>query len=131
MDQASDTARDFVLLEDWLNEGAPLAGPVARECLVGWYGENVPGRGAWVVGGRKIVPKKIKTPSLVMIPSGDRIVPPASAIALVDPKRGLKNATRIDLPLGHIGMVVSGRARALCWAQLIDWLTALKTASRG
>ena len=130
MDQASDTARDFVLLEDWLNEGAPLAGPVARECLVGWYGENVPGRGAWVVGGRKIVPKKIKTPSLVMIPSGDRIVPPASAIALVDSKRGLKNATRIDLPLGHIGMVVSGRARELCWAPLIDWLTALKTASR-
>jgi polyhydroxyalkanoate synthase subunit PhaC len=130
MDQASDTARDFVLLEDWLNEGAPLAGPVARECLVGWYGENVPGRGAWVVGGRKIVPKKIKTPSLVMIPSGDRIVPPASAIALVDPKRGLKNATRIDLPLGHIGMVVSGRARELCWTPLIDWLTALKTASR-
>jgi polyhydroxyalkanoate synthase subunit PhaC len=130
MDQASDTARDFVLLEDWLNEGAPLAGPVARECLVGWYGENVPGRGAWVVGGRKIVPKKIKTPSLVMIPSGDRIVPPASAIALVDSKRGLKNATRIDLPLGHIGMVVSGRARELCWTPLIDWLTALKTASR-
>jgi polyhydroxyalkanoate synthase len=130
LDPASDNARDFVLLEDWLNEGAPLAGPVARECLVGWYGENVPGRGAWVVGGRKIVPRKIKTPSLVMIPSGDRIVPPASASALADPKRGLKNATRIDLPLGHIGMVVSGRARELCWTPLIEWLAALKTASR-
>ena len=130
MDQAGDNARDFVLLEDWLNEGAPLAGPVARECLVGWYGENVPGRGAWVVGGRKIVPRKIKTPSLVMIPSGDRIVPPASASALVDPKRGLRNATRIDLPLGHIGMVVSGRARELCWTPLIEWIAALKTAGR-
>lgn len=131
MDQAGDNARDFVLLEDWLNEGAPLAGPVARECLIDWYGENVPGRGAWVVGGRKIVPKKIKVPSLVMIPSGDRIVPPASASALADPQRGLKDATRIDLPLGHIGMVVSGRARALCWTPLIEWLAALKTAGRG
>jgi len=37
----------------WLNEGAPLAGPVARECLVGWYGENVPGRGAWVVAAAR------------------------------------------------------------------------------
>ena len=29
------------------------------------------------------------------------------------PKRGFRNAARLDLPLGHIGMV-SGRARDLC-----------------
>ena len=40
-------------------------------------------------------------------------------------KRGLKNATRLDLPLGHIGMVVSGRARDLCWTPLMDWLDGL------
>ena len=122
MDQEGDSARDFVLLEDWLNDGAPLAGPVARECLVGWYGDNIPGSGKWVVGGRRIVPAKINVPSLVMIPSGDRIVPPLSAAALADPVRGLRHATRRDVPLGHIGMVVSGRARDLCWAPLIDWL---------
>lgn len=124
MDQASEGAREFVLLEDWINGGAPLAGPVARECLVGWYGENLPGTGRWVVGDKRVVPPKIARPSLVMIPSGDRIVPPLSAAALADPRRGLKNATRIDLPLGHIGMVVSGRARELCWTPLIDWLKA-------
>ena len=125
MDQQGDAARDFVLLEDWLNDGAPLAGPVARECLIGWYGDNLPGSNKWVVGGKRIVPSRITRPSLVMIPSGDRIVPPLSAAALVDPKRGLKNATRLDLPLGHIGMVVSSRARDLCWTPLIDWLKAL------
>ena len=125
MDQQGDHARDFVLLEDWLNDGAPLAGPTARECLVGWYGQNLPGTNKWVVGGRRIVPSKIRKPALVMIPSGDRIVPPLSAASLVDPKRGLKNATRLDLPLGHIGMVVSGRARDLCWTPLMDWLDGL------
>jgi polyhydroxyalkanoate synthase subunit PhaC len=124
MDQTGEHAREFVLLEDWLNDGAPLAGPVASECLLGWYGDNLPGSGKWVVGGKRIVPSKIKRPALVMIPSGDRIVPPLSAAALVDPKRGLKNATRLDLPLGHIGMMVSGRARELCWTPLIDWLKA-------
>ncbi|HEY4165998.1 MAG TPA: alpha/beta fold hydrolase [Reyranella sp.] len=124
LDPQSDSARDFVLLEDWLNEGAPLAGPTARDCLIGWYGDNLTGEGRWVVGGKKIVPRKITRPALVMIPSGDRIVPPLSAAALADPKRGLKNATRVDLPLGHIGMVVSGRARELCWTPLIDWLKA-------
>src|SRR4029077_5056679 len=122
MDQTGEHAREFVLLEDWLNDGAPLAGPVARECLVGWYGDNLPGSDKWIVGGKRIVPSKIARPSLVMIPSGDRIVPPLSASALADGKRGLKNVTRIDLPLGHIGMVVSGRARELCWTPLLDWL---------
>jgi len=124
MDPQSESARDFVLLEDWLNEGAPLAGPTARECLLGWYGDNLPGTDRWAVGGKRIVPRKITKPALVMIPSGDRIVPPLSAAALADPKRGLRNATRLDLPLGHIGMVVSSRARELCWTPLIDWLKA-------
>ena len=125
MDAAGEPAREFVLLEDWLNGGAPLAGPTARECLVGWYGDNLTGTGKWTVGGRRIQPRKIKTPSLVMIPSGDRIVPPLSAAALADPKKGLKKATRLDVPLGHIGMVVSGRAHELCWTPLIGWLKAL------
>ena len=119
-----------MLLEDWLNDGAPLAGPTARDCLIGWYGDNLPGTNKWVVGGKRIVPSKIRKPALVMIPSGDRIVPPLSAAALVDPRRGLKNATRIDLPLGHIGMVVSGRARELCWTPLIDWLGTLGSGAQ-
>jgi polyhydroxyalkanoate synthase len=125
LDQDSELAREFVLLEDWINGGPPLAGPVARECLIGWYGDNLPAAGKWIVDGKRILAAKITKPALVMIPSGDRIVPPQSAAALVDPARGLKNATRLDLPLGHIGMVVSGRARELCWTPLIDWLNAI------
>ena len=83
---------------------------------------QLPGAGKWTVGGRRIVPSRINVPSLVMIPSGDRIVPPLSAAALAEPNRGLKRVTRLDLPLGHIGMVVSGRARDLCWTPLSDWL---------
>lgn len=130
MDQQGESAREFVLLEDWLNDGAPLAGPTARECLVGWYGDNLPGAGKWMVGGRRIVPSRINVPALVMIPSGDRIVPPLSAAALAEPKRGFRNVTRLDLPLGHIGMVVSGRAPALCWTPLIDWLDAIPAKRR-
>jgi len=130
MDQQGASAREFVLLEDWLNDGAPLAGPTARECLVGWYGDNQPGRGQWTVGGKRIVPSKINVPALVMIPSGDRIVPPLSAAALAEPRRGFRNVTRLDLPLGHIGMVVSGRARELCWTPLIDWLKAIPPKRR-
>src|SRR3546814_13388537 len=51
LDPDSAKARHFVALEDWLNDGVPLAASVARECLVGWYGRNTPARGAWRIGG--------------------------------------------------------------------------------
>lgn len=130
MDQDSASASDFVLLEDWLNDGAPLAGPTARDCLIGWYRDNLPGSGQWTVGDRRIVPSRMNVPALVMIPSGDRIVPPLSAAALADPVKGLRGATRVDLPLGHIGMVVSGRARELCWEPLMDWLANIPAKQR-
>jgi polyhydroxyalkanoate synthase len=130
MDPQSQPAREFVLLEDWLNDGAPLAGPAARECLIGWYGDNHPGKGQWTVGGRRIVPRRLNVPALVMIPSGDRIVPPLSAAALAEPGRGFRTVVRHDLPLGHIGMMVSGRARDLCWTPLFDWLRAIPAKRR-
>jgi polyhydroxyalkanoate synthase len=121
MDMASDAARDFVLLEDWLNDGAPLPGPVARDCLLGWYGENLPGTSRWMVAGHAVRPRHIQTPALIVIPANDRIVPPLSAAALAGPD-GLPNATRLDLPLGHIGMMVSSGAAKRCWRPVFDWL---------
>ena len=76
------------------------------------------------------MPRRVNVPALVMIPSGDRIVPPLSAAALAEPGRGFRAVTRHDLPLGHIGMVVSGRARELCWTPLFDWLGAMPAKRR-
>ncbi|HJQ56995.1 MAG TPA: alpha/beta fold hydrolase [Vineibacter sp.] len=130
MDMASDAARDFVLLEDWLNEGAPLPGPVARDCLLDWYGENLPGSGRWMVAGSAVRPRDIAVPSLIVIPANDRIVPPLSAAALTGP-HGLPNATRMDLPLGHIGMMVSGGAPKRCWRPVFDWLASQASPRSG
>jgi polyhydroxyalkanoate synthase len=124
LDAASPEAREFVLLEDWLNDGAPVSGPMALDCLVGWYGNNTPGRGQWMVGGEPVDPRRLQVPSLVVVPGQDRIVPPASAQALADPVCGIANAQRIDLALGHIGMMVSGRSPQLLWQPLIDWIAA-------
>src|SRR3546814_8289121 len=51
LDAASRQAEEFVALEDWLNDGVPLAAPVARECLGRWYGDNAPARGHWRLAG--------------------------------------------------------------------------------
>ena len=55
--QDSERARLFVALEDWLNDGVPLAAEVARACLGEWYGENAPARGNWRIAGLPVDPR--------------------------------------------------------------------------
>ncbi|MCA0201589.1 MAG: alpha/beta hydrolase, partial [Proteobacteria bacterium] len=74
LDPSSEEARRFIELEDWLNEGVPLAGPVMKEVLGAWYGSNDPARGAWRVSGTLIDPARITAPTLALIPGQDRIV---------------------------------------------------------
>src|SRR3546814_2051767 len=56
LDAASRKAEEFVALEDWLNDGVPLAAPVARECLGRWYGDNATARGQWRLAGCPVDP---------------------------------------------------------------------------
>ncbi|HLI21341.1 MAG TPA: alpha/beta fold hydrolase [Stellaceae bacterium] len=121
MPEDSGAAQRFVALEDWLNDGVPLAIPVARECLGGWYGEDLPGRGAWRVGGTRILPSAVDLPALVVVPAQDRIVPPATAAVLADE---LPQAERLTPRLGHIGMVVARDAPKAVWEPLAAWLSA-------
>src|SRR6185437_4308257 len=105
-------ARHFVAVEDWLNDGVPLALPVARECLAGWYGADRPARNLWRIAGRPVLPHRIEQPALVVVPGQDHIVPPASAEALA---LALPAAERLVPPLGHIGMIVGRRAPDEVW----------------
>lgn len=119
LDQNGPAAEAFVALEDWLNDGVPLAAPVARECLGAWYGENSPQRGLWRVDGRAMRPADLAVPSLHLIPERDRIVPPDSALALATACPG----AAIARPhAGHIGMVASAGAPARVWTPLSAWL---------
>jgi polyhydroxyalkanoate synthase len=122
LDAASAEARNFVALEDWLNDGVALTLPVADEAMLGWYEANLPGQGKWSVGGTPIDPAVLNVPSLVVVPSGDRLVPPQSAAAIL-PR--LRHPTRLDIPLGHIGMVVGRSAERALWAPLADWILAV------
>ena len=122
MDQDSPAARDFVALEDWLNDGVPLGAHLARETLGGWYGANTPGRGAWHVCGQAVDPAALSVPAFVASPHADRIVPPASALPLA---RLIPRAVLHQPAAGHVGMVAGPRARDVLWLPLLDWLRRL------
>jgi polyhydroxyalkanoate synthase len=121
LDPNGDKARAFVALEDWVNDGVPLAAAVARDCARSWYSDNEPARGLWQIGGETVDPKQLRSPALVVVPSRDRIVPPSSAEALV---AALGGAAVLRPPLGHVGMISAARAPKTLWTEISVWLRA-------
>jgi len=119
VDPASPSARAFVALEDWLNDGVPMAAPAALEAMTGWYGANRPALLAWRLGGEVVDPARIDVPALALIPAADRIVPPETALALA---RSLPRVQVIRPGSGHIGMVVGRGMRETVWQPLASFL---------
>lgn len=122
LDPGSARARHFVLIEDWLNDGVPLAAPLARECLRDWYGSNLPARGLWQVAGTQIDPARLRLPCVAAIAMRDRIVPPASALKLAE---ALPACTLIPAEAGHVGMIAGSQAETWLWQPLARWALGL------
>lgn len=125
--QDADEAADFVAVEDWLNDGVALPAGVARDCLRDWYTANTTLHGRWQIGDQAIDATRLRIPSLVVVPSTDRIVPADCAAALAGIIPG---ADRLDIDGGHIGMMVGPRAESLLWRPLGDWLVSRAPAAR-
>ena len=123
--QDDERARAFVAVEDWLNDGVPLAGPVALECLLDWYGRNLPGRGLWAPGGHAVRPERLELPVLVALPVRDRIVPAASAAAILPV---LREPTVVRPAAGHVTMIVGDTAKRELWEPLVRWLRRVAPA---
>jgi polyhydroxyalkanoate synthase len=119
LDPAGAAAKSFVALEDWINDGVPLAHRVALECTQSWYRDNEPARGVWRVEGRPVRPGEVAAPTLVVLPSRDRIVPPRSAEPLA---AAIPNATVLRPSSGHIGMMASIEAPKAVWQPIAQWL---------
>jgi polyhydroxyalkanoate synthase len=107
-------ADEFVRLEDWANDGPPLALGAARELFEDFFAGDLPGRGAWKVAGEAVNPELIDL--LNIVSTVDRIVPHESAA---------RAGERLDLALGHVGMVVGSRAREALWEPLSRWLSRI------
>jgi poly[(R)-3-hydroxyalkanoate] polymerase subunit PhaC len=107
-------ARTFVMLEDWANDGPPLSEGAAREMFEGLFRDDLPGSGRWRVAGEAITPESLQIPLLNIVSTTDRIVPAATAV---------RAGERLDLALGHVGMVVGSRAHTVLWEPLAGWLS--------
>lgn len=126
MKEGSAEYMHFLALERWVNDGVALPKRVARECFIGWAQENVLARGEWAVDGERITPARLRVPCFAALPKGDRIVPRASAMALVSQ---LKRCTVIEPGAGHVGMIVGARAKAELWEKFAAWAFSLQCST--
>jgi polyhydroxyalkanoate synthase len=109
-----EAAQTFVMLEDWANDGPPIAGAAARELFEDLFRDDLPGTGRWRVGGETIDPAALQVPLLNIVSTTDRIVPHATAC---------QAGERLDLALGHVGMVVGAKGKQALWEPLAAWLS--------
>ena len=114
LDPAGPAAASFIMLEDWANSGPPLTEAAARQLCEGFFGRDDTGQGRWRVGGEIVRPDALGCPILEVTSTRDRIVPHATALGIGD---------RLDLDLGHVGMVVGSRARRALWEPLGQWVS--------
>lgn len=114
MPPGSAQAERFVRIENWANGGAPLTQAAARELVDDLFTVNAPGQGRWQVDGVTVAPSRLRCPVGQIVSSTDRIVPAATALDSTD---------RIDLALGHVGMIVGSQAKRAVWRRLATWLS--------
>lgn len=116
----SDTEKNhFLAVEQWVNDGVPLANQVAEECFVDWPQGNILAKHQWKIGRRWIEPEFITCPTLAVIPTKDLIVPKGCAKPLT---KLIKRCETILPECGHVSMVVGKNARAQMWEPVAEWL---------
>lgn len=119
MDQNSPEAQLFVAVEDWVNGGSDLPTSIVHHTVGGWYIDNKPAKGEWIIAGEVIDAKNISKPSFVVVPGRDKIVPPNSARPL---GKKIRHADMIEPDCGHISMMIGSRAESQVWIPLRDWI---------
>ena len=119
LDQHGAEARRFVAVEDWLNNGIPLAPRVGRECFLEWVTDDTPRKGKWAPNGVVFNAADVTQEALVVSAQRDTVVRRAASEPLAT---ALGNARLLQAGVGHIGMVVGAPAIEAVWRPLADFL---------
>jgi polyhydroxyalkanoate synthase subunit PhaC len=113
----------FVAINTWAKDQVPFPGALCRQVVRLLIRDNALVNGRFPVGGKMVQLRDIRCPYLNVVAEHDHIVPPASALALVD-LVGSIDAETLRLATGHIGYVVGRAAAKTTIPAIIDWIVA-------
>jgi polyhydroxyalkanoate synthase len=111
----------FLALDAWASDNIPFPAEAYRRYIREMYQGNELVDGTHRAVGRPARLSEIRCPVLAITASRDAICPPAAATALLDLVSSTDKST-LEVPGGHVGAVVGGRAAREMYPALVKWL---------
>jgi polyhydroxyalkanoate synthase len=112
----------FKAFNKWVNDAVPFPGRAYVEWITWVYKENRLPRDRMVIGGRRVLLRRIDQNLLVVTAIADHISPRPQTVAVMDLVSS-EDKTLLEIPGGHVGLMAGGRARGLTWPRITDWLS--------
>lgn len=112
---------NFMKLEKWLWDTAPLPGEVFRQWVKDIYQKNLLTQNKLQVGNQIIDLRKIQMPFLNIVAEFDHLVSPESSSAL-NQLVSSKDNTLLSFPTGHVSLCASKFALKEVWPKMTKWL---------
>jgi polyhydroxyalkanoate synthase subunit PhaC len=132
LDRAEDEdfMEGFLAVETWSNDNVSFPGLAYEKYIEELYRKDNLIKGELYISGRRVDLSAIRCPTLAVTFEHDHIVPKESAQILLE-KIGTDVRKLLHLNGGHVGAVVSRRAREGLWRALSEWFILHgKTGSR-
>ncbi|HEU4323591.1 MAG TPA: alpha/beta fold hydrolase [Roseiflexaceae bacterium] len=116
-----DAIQDLLAMQSWINNMPAVFGEAYRTWIKDCYQENYLVQGKLVIDRRRVDLTQIDCPLLTVVASKDYLCPPQSAAVL---NHLVSSADRqvLELPGGHVGLVIGPGASGQLWPRLADWL---------
>ena len=120
---AQDDAKllGFLRMERWIADRPSHPGEVMRQWFKDLYQDNKLVKNELVLGGRRVDLRRITMPVLNVLAAGDVIVP-NSCTRGIGSKLGTRDYAELEVPGGHIGTFVGGKAQKILAPAIVDWL---------
>jgi len=112
--------QQFYGMEKWLYDTPDLAGEAFRQFTMACYQQNQLIKGELMIGQERVDLKNIAIPVLNITAQQDHLVPPAASLVLQD-LIGTQQYETYSLPVGHIGIFTSKKAKELP-AKIAQWI---------
>lgn len=116
-----DRLKNFMSLEQWIFDSPGQAGEAYRQFMKDFWQENKLIKGEFYLGDKKIDLRNVTMPLLNVVGDKDNLIPPASSIPLND-HVGSKDKELVSFPVGHAGIVASGRSQREIVPKIAEWI---------
>lgn len=117
----AEYVRRYAALNRWVNDFADWPEAAFRQFVNEFIGENRLAKGRFKLGGQRVELRAVVCPVLAFAGKTDRIAPPAACRALLR-HVAARDALCVEVPGGHLGIVVARSAPERVWKRTAEWL---------